>query len=150
MEVILKQDVKNVGRTGQVVKVANGYGRNFLIPRGLAVEATPAGLRDLATEKDREARRVAQELRAATEVAARLEGLTLTIPARAGETGRLFGSVTNQDIARSIKDAVGLEVDRRKVELPEPIRELGRHEIKIKLNPHVTATIRVEVVRQEV
>lgn len=146
MKVILKEDVKNLGKAGEVVSVADGYGRNYLLPKGLAVEATPANIKSLSREKERAARLKAEEYRQAEQARARLDGLTLTIKARAGEGGRLFGSVTTGDIAAAVEDAAGVNVERRKIELDEPIKNLGSFSAVIKLHPKIAVTIGVDVI----
>ncbi|HEX6972377.1 MAG TPA: 50S ribosomal protein L9 [Limnochordia bacterium] len=145
MKVILQDDVKHVGKKGDLVEVSDGYGRNFLIPRGLAIEATKANVKqwqhEQATAKARQARQ-AEEARALAE---RLNGLTVTLRARAGEGGRLFGSVTAEDVARAVGAALGARFDRRKLEMPEPIKTLGTTTIPVRLYPGVTASLRVQV-----
>lgn len=141
MKVILLGEVKNLGKKGTVVEVADGYARNYLIPRGLAREASPAGVRALEEEQQRESRRVARELAEAHRLGQKLEGLVVTIPARAGEEGKLFGSVTTRDVAEGITRALGIEIDRRKIELREPIKALGEYPVTVKLHPRVTATV---------
>lgn len=145
MKVILQEDVRKLGKTGEIVEVADGYGRNYLIPRGFAVEATEANLRTLRESERHHRRREEQDLDGARRLAAALQDVSITIAAKAGDTGRLFGSVTTADIARAIKKAAGHDVDRRKIELDEPIRELGRHDVEIRLHPAVTVTVGVEV-----
>jgi len=146
MKVILLAEVKNLGKKGTVVEVADGYARNYLIPRGLAREASPAGLRALEEEQQRVSRRAARELAEAQRLGERMQGLVVTIPARAGEEGRLFGSVTTRDVAGAITRALGIEMDRRKVELREPIKALGDYPVTIKLHPGVSATVTARVV----
>ena len=148
MKVILKQNVKNLGKAGDVVEVADGYGRNYLLPRGLAVEATDANLRQLRERERVQARQERRELEEARRVAAALENLTIQIRAKAGESGRLFGSVTTADIAEAIAEATGHRVDRRRIQLDEPIRQLGAVQVPVRLHPDVTVTLTVEVVRE--
>ncbi|MBI4300951.1 MAG: 50S ribosomal protein L9 [Chloroflexi bacterium] len=145
MKVVLIEDVENLGRQGEIKNVADGYGRNYLIPKGLAAPATPAALQQAEARQRARAR---QEERLATEaqtVAAKLQATIITLQARAGEQGRLYGSITNVDIAEEIKRATGYEVDRRRIEIEAPIRELGTHEVSVKLSAEVTATVTVIV-----
>jgi len=149
MRVILTNDVAKLGQRGQVVNVADGYARNYLIPRGLALEATPANLRRFEGEKQAALRREEREAAEAQAAAARLEGLSLTVKAKAGEEGRLFGSVTAKDIAAGIKDVTGVDLDRRKVELPEPLKTIGTHRVAVRLGPNLVREITVRVEAQE-
>ncbi|MBI2874229.1 MAG: 50S ribosomal protein L9 [Firmicutes bacterium] len=148
MEVILKQDIKALGREGEIVKVAPGYARNFLIPRGLAVEVNKATMGNLAERQKAASLRATREQEKAAALAGKLEGLALTVRVKAGPSGRLFGSVTTKDIADAL-GGQGLEVDRRRIELPEPIKELGEYRLEIKLHPGVTATIIARIVPEE-
>lgn len=145
MEVILREDVQSLGKAGAVVRVKPGYARNFLLPRGLAYEATEGNKKRIAAEgRARDTRR--EEDRAkATENARSLEALALTIPAKAGEGERLFGSVTSQDIAQALERA-GQPVDKRRIELEHPIKSLGDHRVPVRLHPDVQAIVRVTVV----
>ena len=148
MKVILKQDVKNLGKAGQVIDVADGYARNYLIPRGLAVEASDANLRQLQEQQRQESRR-AQQARAQAEADARkLDGQTVRLTARAGEGGRLYGSVTPADVAEALAALAGHPLDRRKIELAEPIRQVGRYQVVVRLHPEVSARVYVEVVAE--
>ncbi|MGH7863787.1 MAG: 50S ribosomal protein L9 [Candidatus Binataceae bacterium] len=144
VQVILNEDVSNLGRTGDVVKVRAGYARNFLLPRGLAVEANPNNLR--AFEHQKRVAMSKRELNKTSSLAAkaRIEALTLTISARAGEEGKLFGSVTNIDIERALRER-GVVVERRKILLEEPIKLLGEFSVAVKLDPEVEATLRITV-----
>jgi large subunit ribosomal protein L9 len=144
MEVILKEDVANLGHRGDVVKVADGYGRNFLLPRKLALQATLANKAVIEQMKAAAARRSATEKVQAQELVAKLEPLTLTFTRKSGENGQLFGSVTTADIAGELS-AKGFDVDRRKIQLTEPIKSLGDFTISVKLHREVTAHLRVQV-----
>lgn len=146
MKVILKESVKGLGRAGAVVEVSDGYGRNYLIPRGLAVEASPANLAKLRQQQEREEAAQQRALKEATEAAARLDGAEITVTARAGEGGRLFGSVTAQDVAEAIARQRGVRVDRRRIELPEAIKALGVYQAALRLHPQVTARITIHVI----
>ena len=145
MQVILVQDVKNLGASGDVVNVADGYARNYLIPRGLAVPATEGGLRQVKSRQAAEKQRREREAEEAAKLVEVLNGERVEVLAKCGEGGRLFGSVTSADIAAAIKKQHGREIDKRKVELTEPIKEIGSHEVTIKVYPGMTAVITVEV-----
>jgi len=149
VEVSLKQDVKNLGRQGDRVKVAEGYARNFLIPKGLAVEATKSNLKHLQHQQKLEQERAARERTEAEKMKAVLDELNVVIKARCGEGGRLFGSVTSGDIAAAVKEAAGIELDKRKVDLGEPIKAVGNYTIKIKLLPGVVADLKLKVEASE-
>jgi large subunit ribosomal protein L9 len=145
MEVILKEDVINLGHRGDVVKVADGYGRNFLLPRKLALQATEENKAVIEQMKNASARRSASEKVQAEELVAKLEPLTLSFTRKSGESGQLFGSVTSADIAADLASK-GFEVDRRKIALNEPLKTLGDHTVTIKLHREVTAHLKVKVV----
>jgi len=147
MEVILKEDVVNLGHRGDVVKVADGYGRNFLLPRKLAMQATQANKAVIEQMKSAAARRSATEKVQAEALAAKLEPLVLSFTRKSGENGHLFGSVTSSDIASEL-ETQGFEVDRRKIQLPEPIKALGDHSVAIKLHREVTAHVKVKVLAE--
>ena len=145
-QAILLEDVQSLGERGDVVEVAPGYLRNYLLPRRLAEGATPASIRAAAQRRERaeQAQRDAEER--ANESAALLGRTVLTIPQQAGDDGRLFGSVTPQDIADAIRDARGIRIDRRKVHLEEPIRHTGTYMVVVEVADEVTATIKTMVV----
>ena len=147
MEVILKEDVVNLGSRGDIVKVADGYGRNFLLPRKLALQATLANKAVIETMKTSAARRSASEKVQADELAAKLEPLVLSFTRKSGEAGHLFGSVTSADIAGDLA-AKGFEIDRRKIVLNEPLKSLGDHTVAIKLHREVTAHVKVKVLAE--
>jgi len=147
MEVILKEDVINLGHRGDVVKVADGYGRNFLLPRKLALQATLENKAVIEQMKNASARRSASEKVQAEELVAKLEPLTLSFTRKSGESGQLFGSVTSADIAADLASK-GFEVDRRKIALNEPLKTLGDHDVAIKLHREVTAHLKVKVVAE--
>lgn len=148
MKVILLQDVKGLGKKGAVAEVAEGYGRNFLMPRGLASPASEGAMRNLAQEKERERLKVERLKQDAQALAKRLEGFKVTVAARVGEGGRLFGSITAKDIADSLQKTAGLDIDKRKVELGEAIKTLGEHQATVKLHSDVIARITVHVVEE--
>ena len=144
MEVILKEDVANLGHRGDVVKVADGYGRNFLLPRNLALQATMANKAVIEQMKASAARRSATEKAQAEELVAKLEPIVLSFTRKSGENGHLFGSVTSADIAADL-EGKGFSVDRRKIQLVEPLKSLGDFEVAIKLHREVTAQLKVKV-----
>jgi large subunit ribosomal protein L9 len=147
MEVILKEDVTNLGNRGDVVKVADGYGRNFLLPRKLAMQATLANKAVIEQMKSSAARRSASEKAVAEELAVKLEPVMLTFTRKSGEAGRLFGSVTSADIATGL-ESKGFEVDRRKIQLEEPLKSIGDFSVAIKLYREVTAHIKVRILAE--
>lgn len=146
MEVLLIQDVDNLGYAGDVKKVANGFGRNYLIPQNLAVLATPGALKQAETIRRAAEKRRAQEKADAEAIVGQVKGVELVFERRAGETGKLYGSVTSGDIADAIVEKTQIEIDKRKVNLAEPIRELGEQEVTIKLMIDVATTVKVAVV----
>ena len=147
MEVILREHVDNVGRRGEIVKVADGYARNYLLPRKLALPVTPGNLKHIERERARFDAEDAGERLAAEAVASRLAGLEITITRKVGETDALYGSVTASDIADFLKEK-GFEVDRRKLILPEPIKMIGDHDVPLKLHREVTVPLVVKVVKE--
>jgi large subunit ribosomal protein L9 len=147
MEVILKEDVVNLGHRGDVVKVADGYGRNFLLPRKLALQATLANKAVIEQMKSAAARRSASEKIQADELATKLEPVVLTFTRKSGEAGHLFGSVTSADIAGELATK-GFEVDRRKIALNEPLKSVGEFSVAIKLHREVTAHVKVKVLAE--
>jgi large subunit ribosomal protein L9 len=144
MEVILKEDVANLGHRGDVVKVADGYGRNFLLPRKLALQATLANKAVIEQMKSAAARRSASEKIQAEELVAKLAPVVLTFTRKSGENGQLFGSVTSSDIASEL-ETKGFEIDRRKIQLSDPLKALGNFDVAIKLHREVTAHVKVTV-----
>jgi large subunit ribosomal protein L9 len=144
MQVILREEVENLGTIGDVVKVKPGYARNFLLPRGLAVEASTRNLREVEHQKRVIADKRLREQKTAGAVAEKLGSVTLTFALRAGEDGKLFGSVTNQDVHRALEER-GFVVERRRIQLHEPIKTLGEHQVAVHVGPDVKATITVTV-----
>ena len=145
MKVFLKEDVKNLGKIGDVVNVAEGYARNFLLPKKVAVEANPKNLKEFAHNK-RIIQEKAAKIRDASKAAAdKLSALTLTIKVKAGEEDKLFGSVTAMDIAEAFK-AEGFEVDKKKILIGEPIKRLGEYTVEVKIHSEVNATVKVQVI----
>ena len=147
MEVILREDVKSLGKAGALVRVKPGYARNFLLPHGLAYEATEGNKKRLAAESKARDAKADQSRSEAQAFATRLAEVTLTIRAKAGEGDRLFGSITSQDIADELAK-VGHQVDKRKIDLDHPIKQLGEHTIPVRLHSEVHATVRVVVVQE--
>ena len=146
MKIVLRDDVDNLGKKGDLVDVADGYARNYLVPRGLALKASAGSQKQAdAMRRNREARD-RREREAAQALAAQFEGRTITIEARAGGEGRLFGSVTATDIAEAVQSQTGAEIDRRKLALDEPLKELGGVDVQVRLHPDVVATVHVDVV----
>ena len=147
MEIILREDVQHVGKAGEVVKVKDGYARNFLLPKGLAYPATEGNKKRIAFEADRLARQRAAEKQTAEGEAAKLAGLSLTFPVKVGEEEKLYGSVTAGDIQRRLEEQ-GIHVDKRKIDLPEPIRALGEFRVGIKYHAEVRPEIVVVVAKE--
>ena len=144
MQVILREELPNLGTTGDVVKVKPGYARNYLLPRGLAVEASVRNLRELEHQKRVIADHRLRAQKSATAVAEKFATVKLTFTMRAGEDGKLFGSVTNQDIHRELEQR-GFAIERRRILLADPIKTLGTHEVPVHVGPDVRATVKVEV-----
>ena len=145
MIVILKKDIKGSGKAGDVVKVSDGYARNMLLPRGLATEATEGNLRQLEKQKEIAAQKKAEEKAAAEELAAKLNKAAVTIKIRAGEGGRTFGSITSKDVADALASQLGIEVDKKKIKLDAPIKQVGDAEVEIRLYHEVSAAVTVKV-----
>jgi large subunit ribosomal protein L9 len=144
VQVILNEDVPNLGNTGDVVRVRAGFARNYLLPRKLAVEANPKNLRAFEHHKRIAMGKREAQKNDAVQLKEKLQALTITIGAHAGEEGKLFGSVTNIDIERALREK-GFAVDRRKIQLAEPIKQLGEFTVPVKLQPEVEASLKVEV-----
>ena len=149
MNVLLLQDVERLGQAGEVKRVADGYARNYLFPRELAVLATPGAIRQAEKQEKAEIRREAQAITEAQILAAELDGVTVTFQARAGEADHLYGSITNINIADALSEEIGQEVDRRKIELDEPLKDLGTHAITIRLAAEAEAKVTVVIEREE-
>ena len=147
MEVILRQHVDNLGERGQIVKVADGYARNYLLPRNLALPATEGNKRHVERERRIMETREAEEKGQAEAIAARLSAVEVTIARRVGETDQLYGSVTAADITEFLK-AKGFEVDRRRLVLADPIKTIGEHTVPLKLHRNVTVPLKVKVVKE--
>jgi large subunit ribosomal protein L9 len=147
MKVILTADLPHIGTVGQVVDVANGYGRNYLIPRGFAIPATPGNERSLAQQQKARLAREAKNKAAAEALAAQLHALSLSIAKKTGAGDRLYGSVTSMDIAELLK-ARGIALDRRRIVLDTPLKALGTHKVPIRLHPEVVAEVEVAVTKE--
>ena len=145
MKVILLQDVKSLGKKDAIVEVSDGYGQNYLIPRKLAVAATAGNMNEVKQRKDSLDNKAKKELEAAKEYAAKLNDKVVTIYAKVGENGKLFGAISNKDIQEAIKKQYGLEVDKKKIVLNEPIKTVGSHIVEIKLYTGVNAKITVKI-----
>ncbi|HEX5871149.1 MAG TPA: 50S ribosomal protein L9 [Longimicrobium sp.] len=148
MQVILRDRIENLGDAGDVVDVKPGYGRNYLIPKGLAYEASPANVRRMEAERAARGRKEAETLSEARQQAGAIEGVSLTFNARAGQEGKLFGSITSGDIADKLAEQ-GITIDRRQIELEEPIKSLGVHSVPVRLHTQVRPEIKVWVIAEE-
>jgi large subunit ribosomal protein L9 len=147
MEIILREDVQHLGKAGEVVKVKDGYARNYLLPKGLAYPATDANKKRITFEAERLAKQRAAEKTAAEDEATKLAGVQLTFEAKVGEEDKLYGSVTASDIQRKLEEQ-GIHIDKRKIDLPEPIRALGEFRVGIKIHPDVRPEVVVTVVKE--
>lgn len=145
MIVILKQDVPGTGKAGEVVKVSDGFARNRLIPKGMAIEATEGNVRNLEKQKELQEKKAKEAKASAMDVAESLKEKKITIKAKAGEGGRLFGAITSKDIADAIQEQLGLNYDKKKIELENPIKTLGTYSVDIRVYPEVKGTLTVEV-----
>ncbi|MCC5909552.1 MAG: 50S ribosomal protein L9 [Clostridiaceae bacterium] len=148
MKVILLKDVKGQGKQGEVVNVSDGYARNFLLPKDLAVEATTGNIKTLEKQNQVKKQKKQQELQEAKDLAAKIEKFNIKIKAKSGEGGRLFGSVTSKDICDHVKKQEDIKLDKKKLVLPEPIRELGVKYLEFKVCPGVTAKLKVQVIEE--
>ena len=146
MKIILKQDVKGLGRKEEIVNASDGYAKNYLIPRGIAVEATVGNVNEAKNKQQAAKDKKQRELEQAKEFAARLENKTVTIKARAGDSGKLFGAKSGKDIADAIKSQYDAEVDKKKIVLHEPIKTAGEHQLEIRVYAGVTVNINVNIV----
>jgi len=146
MKVILLEDVKALGKKGQVVDVSDGYGKNFILKKKLGVEANGANMNDLKLQKAQNEKLAKEQLEAAKALAARLEEMSVTLSIKAGEGGRAFGSVSSKEIAAAYKEQNDVEIDKKKIQLPEALKTFGTHEVPVKLHPQVSGILRVKVV----
>ena len=149
MKVILQQDVKGQGKKGQMVEVSDGYGRNFLLPRKLAVEATAENVNTMKMQDKAKAARLAEEKAAAQALAERLEGVQVKIKARAGQGGKLFGSITSKEISEELKKQFDMDINKSKIVLGDPIKSFGAFEVKCKLGSEVSGVINLLVIEEK-
>ncbi len=145
MKVILLEDVKSLGKKGEIVNVSDGYARNFVLPKHVGVEATEKNKNELKLQKQHEGKLAAERLAQAKELAVKLDGLTIEVSMKAGENGKVFGSVASKEIAEQASKQHGLSLDKKKIVLEEPIKSFGMHDVSIKLHPEVTGTLHVKV-----
>lgn len=146
MKVLLLRDVEHLGKAGEIKDVSGGFGRNYLLPKGFAVLATKSHIKQAEERLAAQRRRAEAARREAEALAAKLSALTLTFTAKVGEQDRLYGSVTNADIAAKLREEVGVEIDRRKIMLEDPIKRTGEYEVPVELASGITATLKVVVV----
>ena len=147
MKIILKEDIKKLGKMGQIVDVADGYARNYLVPKGFAVEASTKNVRSLEHEKKIIQEKARKHKDSAQDLASRISAMTLTIKAKAGEEEKLFGSVTTMDIAEALLTQ-GVEIEKKKIVLEEPIKRLGSYSVQIKLHPDVSVPLNIQVIQE--
>ena len=145
MEVILLQDVKSLGKKGEIVKVSDGYARNFILPKKLGLEANAKNLNDLKLQKAAQAKLEKEQLEAAQALGAKIEGSAVTVRIKTGENGKVFGSVSVKEIAEAMKEQLGLEIDKKKISIANPIRNEGTFSASVKLHPQVTSELTVKV-----
>ena len=145
MIVILNRDVKGTGKAGEVVKVSDGYARNMLLPKGYATEATDGNIRNLEKQKELQAQKKADDKAAAEKVAAALENAKVVIKTKSGEGGKLFGSITSKDIAEAAKEQTGITLDKKKIQIGNPIKNIGKFTVDVKLYPEVVGNLSVEI-----
>ena len=149
MKVILKADVKGKGKKGQMIEVAEGYARNFLMPKGLAVPATADAVNTMRLQDKAKAKADAEAKAAATEIAEKLKGIQVKVPSKGGEGGKLFGAVTGREIAAALKEQHGVDIDSKKLVLDEPIKSFGSYEVKAKLGFEISGTVYVIVTEEK-
>ncbi len=145
MKVILLEDVKSLGKKGEIVEVSNGYARNFILPKKKGIEATTKNLNDLKLQKANEAKIAAEQLEQAKQLAADISQKEVTVKMKVGEGGKTFGAVSTKEIATAVKEQLGLDIDKKKMQLQEPIKSLGYHIVKLKLHAKVAAELKVKV-----
>jgi len=148
MEIILLEDVKSLGKKGDIVKVSDGYARNFVLPKKLGVEANAQARNDLKLQRANADKVAAQQLADAKDLAQLLETKEVVVKIKAGEGGRTFGSVSSKEISQAAKDQCDLELDKKKIQLPEPLKALGAYEVGVKLHPKVTGKLKVKVIEE--
>ncbi|MDF2541950.1 MAG: ribosomal protein [Herbinix sp.] len=145
MDIILTQDVKTLGKKGEIVKVSDGYARNFILPKKLGMEATPKNLNDLKLQKAAEEKKQRELLQEAKDFGKKLEDITIRVTIKAGEGGRTFGSISTKEIATAMKEQFNLDIDKKKLLLQDPIKNAGTYTVPVKLHPQVTAEMKVKV-----
>ena len=148
MKVILIQDVKSLGKKGEIVNVSDGYARNFVLPKGLGLEANAKNMNDLKLQKANDEKVAKEQLEAAKQLAGLLETKEVVVTMKSGEGGKTFGSISSKEIAQEAKKQCDLELDKKKIVLPEPIKSLGVYEVGVKLHPKVTGKLKVKVVEE--
>lgn len=148
MKVILLQDVKSLGKKGEIVNVSDGYARNFILPKGLGLEADAKNMNDLKLQKANDEKVAKEQLEAAKKFAGELETKEVIVRIKSGEGGKTFGSISSKEIAAEAKKQCGLELDKKKIQLPEAIKALGVYEVNVKLHPKVTGKLKVKVVEE--
>lgn len=148
MKIILLQDVKSLGKQGEIVDVSDGYARNFILPKKVGVEANSKNMNDLKLQKANEEKRAQELLEAAKELAKVLETKEVVVKMKSGEGGKTFGSISSKEIAAEAKKQCDLELDKKKIQLPEPIKALGAYEVNVKLHPKVSAKLKVKVIEE--
>ena len=145
MKVILKQDVKGTGKKEQMVEVSDGYARNFLFPKGLAVEASAVNINVMKTKKEAEVQKKDREIAQAKELANKIKDITLTLKVKAGDNGKLFGSITSKDVAEAMKNQHKLEIDKKKIVMPDSLKSVGTCEVEVKLYPEISSKFTVKI-----
>lgn len=145
MKVILKQDVKGLGKKEQMVEASDGYARNFLFPRGLAVEASATNVNIMKTKKEAEANKKEKEIAQAKDLAKKIKDITLTLKVKAGDNGKLFGSITSKDVAEAMKTQQKLEIDKKKLVMPDSLKSVGTFEVEVKLYPEISSKFTVKI-----
>ncbi len=145
MKVILKQDVKGLGKKEQMVEASDGYARNFLFPKGLAVEASATNVNIMKTKKEAESQKKEREIAQAKELAKKIKDITLTLKVKAGDNGKLFGSITSKDVAEAMKTQQKLEIDKKKLVMPDSIKSVGTFEVEVKLYPEISSKFTVKI-----
>ncbi len=145
MKIILLQDEKKLGRKGDIIEASDGYARNYILPKKIGVEATPQNLNDLKLKKANESRIAQEQLEAAQKLAEELESRQITVKIKAGEGGKAFGSVSSKEMAAAYKEQHNMDIDKKKIQLPESIKNFGTYQVSVKLHPKVTGTLTVKV-----
>jgi len=148
VKVILQEDIKALGKKGQIIEVKEGYARNYLLPKKLAVEATQGNVKELDRQKKSKAQQAEKEQQAAEKLASQISAVTVTLKVKSGENGKLFGAVTSKDIAENLQKVHKINIDKRKIDLSENIKSVGDYDIKIKLHPQITAELKLKVLAE--